>query len=214
VLISCWSVKGGSGTTVVSAAIALELARLATGPCFLADLSGDLPAALGLPEPDGPGLTDWVAAGPSVRADAFDRMAIDVAGSLRLLPLGTAAETSGGEGLAAALAGLGTVIADCGTPRPGSTGWAVTAGADHSLLVIRPCYLALRRALAAPIRPSAVVLVTEPGRALTAIDVEDVLGVPVRAEIPWHESIARAVDAGLLAARLPRLLQRALKAAA
>jgi hypothetical protein len=68
--------------------------------------------------------------------------------------------------------------------------------------------------VAAPIRPSAVVLVTERGRALTAADVEDVLGVPVRAEIPWDERIARAVDAGLLAARVPRLLQRALKAAA
>ena len=212
-LISCWSVKGGSGTTVVSAAIALEMARLAASPCYLADLSGDIPAALGLPEPDGPGLTDWVAAGPSVRADAFERMAVDVAPALRVLPMGGAAPEPG-EALAAELARLGTVVADCGTPRPGTTGWAVAAGADHSLLVIRPCYLALRRALAAPIRPSAVVLVTEPGRALTAADVEDVLGVPVRAEIPWHERIARAVDAGLLTTRLPRLLQRALKAAA
>jgi hypothetical protein len=213
VLISCWSVKGGSGTTVVSAAIALELARRSTERCFLADLCGDLPAALGLPEPDGPGLTDWVAAGPTVRPDAFERMAVDVAASLRLLPQGQAVPQAG-DALAAELAMLGTVVVDCGIPRPGTTGWAVTAGADHSLLVIRPCYMALRRALAAPIRPSAVVLVTEPGRALTAADVEDVLGVPVRVEIPCHERIARAVDAGLLAARLPRLLQRALKAAA
>ena len=214
-LLSCWSVKGGSGTTVVAAALALVLARAGDGPCFLADLAGDVPAALGLAEPDGPGLAEWVAAGASVRADAFERMAIDAGAGLRLLPCGGGGSwEGGGEELAVALAGLGTTVADCGVVRPGTPGHAVAAGADHSLLVIRPCYLALRRAVAASIRPSAVVLVTEPGRALTAADVEDVLGVPVRAEIPWKEDVARAVDAGLLASRLPRVLQRALRAAA
>jgi hypothetical protein len=83
-----------------------------------------------------------------------------------------------------------------------------------SLLVLRPCYLALRRAVAAPFRPSGVVLVREPGRALTRRDVEAVLGVPVRAEVDVDPAIARAVDAGLLTARLPRGLERALRDAA
>src|SRR5205823_4979023 len=43
-LISCWSVKGGSGTTVVAAAIALALARSA--PVVLADFGGDAPTVL------------------------------------------------------------------------------------------------------------------------------------------------------------------------
>nr|MBA2279690.1 hypothetical protein [Acidimicrobiia bacterium] len=47
-LISCWSTKGGSGTTVVAAALALVFART-TGDALLADLAGDQPAALGLP---------------------------------------------------------------------------------------------------------------------------------------------------------------------
>ena len=90
--------------------------------------------------------------------------------------------------------------------------WATAA--DLSLLVIRPCYLALRKALAAPIRPAGVVLVNEPGRVLSRRDVEDVLGIPVRAEIAYEESVARAVDAGLLGSRIPRTLERALRAAA
>ena len=92
--------------------------------------------------------------------------------------------------------------------------WPWPPRPSFSLLVLRPCYLALRRALAAPIRPSAVVLVNEPGRALTRRDIEDVLGVPVRAEVDFDPSIARAVDAGLLAGRVPRALERALKEAA
>ena len=87
----------------------------------------------------------------------------------------------------------------------------MAAGAQESLLVLRPCYLALRRALAAPVRPSGVVLVSESGRALGRRDVEDVLGVPVRAEVAIEEAVARAVDAGLLGRRVPRPLERALR---
>ena len=86
----------------------------------------------------------------------------------------------------------------------------MAAGASLSLLVLRPCYLALRRAVDAPLRPSGVVLVAEPGRALGRRDVEDVLDAPVRAEVPVSPAVARMVDAGLLSRRLPRLLERAL----
>jgi hypothetical protein len=106
-----------------------------------------------------------------------------------------------------------TVVADCGVGPTGAA-HAVAAAASVSLLVVRPCYVALRRALAAPLRPSGVVLVSEPGRALGRRDVEDVLGVPVRAEIDVEPAVARAVDAGLLSSRLPRSLERALRNAA
>ena len=106
-----------------------------------------------------------------------------------------------------------TVVADCGVLATGAA-QAVAAAASASLLVVRPCYVALRRALAAPLRPSGVVLVSEPGRALGRRDVEDVLGVPVRAEIDVEPAVARAVDAGLLSSRLPRSLERALRNAA
>ena len=228
-LIACWSPKGGAGTTVVSCGMALVLARSqapsrsGAGGVLIADLSGDVPAVLGLPTPASPGLVDWLAAGADVPAEALGRLEVDAGPGLHLLAWGgelTAAAATAAEGaergevLAAALSGGGrTVVADCGSAASGAA-LAVAAAAEVSLLVLRPCYLALRRALAAPIRPSAVVLVNEPGRALTRRDIEEVLGVPVRAEIDYDPAIARAVDAGLLAGRVPRALERALREAA
>jgi len=226
-LFACWSPKGGSGTTVVSCGLALVLARTQPQPrpagVLLADLSGDVPAVLGLPTPATPGLVDWLAAGPDVPGAALGRLEVDAGPGLRLLAWGgelsaaaatAAAGAERGEALAEALAAGGrAVVADCGSAAGGAA-LAVAAAADVSLLVLRPCYLALRRALAAPIRPSAVVLVGEPGRTLTRRDIEDVLGVPVRAEVDYDPSIARAVDAGLLAGRVPRSLEKALREAA
>ena len=77
-------------------------------------------------------------------------------------------------------------------------------------LVTRPCYLALRRAMTAHRRPDGLVIITEPGRALTVEDVAEVIGAPVRAVIPTDPAVARAIDAGLLASRLPRTLARTL----
>src|SRR5437764_7426251 len=86
-LVACWSVKGGSGTTVVSAALALSVA--ATGhDALLVDMGGDLPAALGIPEPEGPSLADWLAAGDGVGSDARARLEVDAGSNLALLPLG------------------------------------------------------------------------------------------------------------------------------
>jgi len=62
-LVACWSVKGGVGTTVVAASLALLLARRVGPGVVLADLAGDGPAVLGLPEPDSPGLAGWLAGG-------------------------------------------------------------------------------------------------------------------------------------------------------
>ena len=218
-VIACWSVKGGSGTTVVAAALALRFAGARSSPSdavVVADLGGDIPAVLGCPEPTGPGLHDWLAAGPDVAEDALRRIGIDAAPGVVVLPAGqpgaTPAGAADGERLVAALSTGVRAVVDCGsTLDPLATG--VAGAATRSLLVIRPCYLALRRAIAAPIRPSAAVLIVEKDRTLTAPDVEDVLGVPV-VSVPWDPSVARAVDAGLLAARLPRAIDRALRDAA
>lgn len=220
-LIACWSPKGGSGTTVVAAALGLVLAE-AKGAALLVDLAGDIPAALGLPEPDGPGLCEWLAAGAEVPDDALSRLEIEAAPGVHLLARGSSLNelpTSGSaDGRGEALVGaLGIerrpVVADCGRA-DGGVGLAVAAGATLSLLVLRPCYLALRRALAAPLRPSGVILVGEEGRSLGRRDVEQVLGVPVRAEVGFDPAVARAVDAGLLSRRVPRALERSLRQAA
>lgn len=213
-LVACWSVKGGSGTTVVAAALGIVLASADRRGVTLVDLGGDLPAALGVPEPVGPGVADWVAAEADVAPDALRRLEVHVAPGLTLLRRGEAAlSAAGGERLAASLGIDRHVVVDCGPPAS-AAGLAVAGAAGLSLLVLRPCYLALRRALAVPLRPSGVILVAEPGRSLGRRDVESVLGVPVRAEVAWDAGIARHVDAGLLAGHLPRSLERALRSAA
>jgi MinD-like ATPase involved in chromosome partitioning or flagellar assembly len=215
-LVACWSAKGGCGTTVVAAALASVLARTA-GEALIADLAGDVPAVLGVSEPSGPGIGDWLAAGADVPADALARIEVAGPGGLRILPAGFGVESAPagrGDVLAALLAAdVRPVIADCGAT-PSGARLAVAAGATQSLLVLRPCYLALRRAAAFSLRPSGVVLVDEPGRSLTAADVESTLGVPVRAIVDVDPSIARAVDSGSLGARLPRRLERSLRRAA
>lgn len=219
-LVACWSAKGGSGTTVVSVALALLLGRRSIPSATLADLGGDAPGALGIPQPSGPGIADWVAAGHDVAGDGLRRLAVAAGQNVSLIPRGNRAPAGtgdDGERLIAAVSrtaepGSVTII-DCGQLDDGLR-VSIAGGASLSLLVLRPCFLALRRAIDAPVRPSGIVLVEEPGRSLGADDVEAALGVPVRAVVPWCPSVARAVDAGLLATRVPRPLERALRRAA
>ncbi len=244
-LISCWSVKGGVGTSVVAASLGLLLARPPgpgsagfgrVGPgstglgaashdagVVLVDLAGDLPSVLGLSEPSGPGIAEWLGTGPAVPADGLRRIGVEVVDRLDLIARGQGALVADDRqigALAEQLAADGrTVVVDCGRLSPadlsGSEPACLIAGAaTHSLLVMRPCYLALRRAVAAPLTPSAVVVIDEPGRALGPDDVHEILGVPIAATVPLDAAVARAVDAGLLANRLPRSLARALREAA
>ncbi len=215
-LLSCWALKGGVGTTVVTAALGLTLNR-AGHDVLLVDLAGDLPAVLGLPEPDQPGLTEWLDAGPDVPADGLGRIEVPATPGLAVLPRGRAvvAPSDRVEALLAALDPRRSVVVDCGVlDRREPDRVVVAARSTSSLLVTRACYLALRRATDPPLRPSGVVLVTEPGRALQRSDVEAVVGAPVRAEVALDPAVARAVDAGLLASRLPRGLERSLRRAA
>jgi hypothetical protein len=70
--------------------------------------------------------------------------------------------------------------------------------------VMRCCYLTLRRAVTATPRPDEIIVIREPQRALNQRDIEQAVGVRVAMAIDLDPGIARAVDAGLLAARLPR----------
>ncbi len=208
----CWSAKGGSGTTVIAAALALVLSQ--RGATTVVDLAGDLPAALGIAEPAGPGVREWMAS-PTADAPALERLRVPVSDALQLLPRGSAPAVAGRwADLANALTHDATVIdAGTGIPPP-----ELLALADQNLLVTRPCYLALRLAAASGVQPSGIVLIGEPGRALSARDIERAVGAPVVARLHYDPAVARAVDAGLLAARLPaslaHALTRALKQAA
>ncbi len=214
-LVACWSSKGGAGTTVVAASLALLLSRGAPQGALLVDLAGDSPAALGLPEPDSPGLAGWLGAGSDVPADALGRLEAPAGPGLALLPRGTGElHPERAEVLTALLANdARPVVVDCGADPTGAA-LTLAAGATRSVLVTRACFLSLRRALRAPLRPSEIVLLTEPGRSLSRLDVEDCVGAPVVAEVAVDPAVARAVDAGLLATRLPRGLVRELGRAA
>lgn len=217
-LVCFWSPKGGSGTSVVAAAAALTLAR--TSECRLADLVGDQPAVLALSGDPDKGLRNWLVAGPQAPTDALDRVAIDVSPQLSLLPAGVGdvarAVPEAGAALAVAL-GVDerTTLVDAGVigaSSPPAVG-ALVDVADVSIVVVRSCYLTLRRAvqLEATTRAAGAVVVEEAGRSLSARDIADVLGIPVLAMVPVKATIARAVDAGVLGSRLPDALARPMR---
>ena len=216
----CWAAKGGSGTTVVAAALALSSQR----PSLLVDLDGELPAVLGLPEPDRPGVADWLASETS--ADHLAELLVDIGPRVWLLPWRTASPVDRRVHIDehdARWATLGDwfhdwshqwgcdVTVDVGTRVPPGP---LAARADRSLLVTRPCYLSLRRAVRSGVRPTGVILVDEPGRGLGQRDIEHAIGAPVEAVVSVDPGVARAVDAGLLASRLPRVMARALRSVA
>jgi hypothetical protein len=209
VLLALWSPKGGSGTSVVAAA--LSLVSAARGQTRLVDFAGDQPAILGLPPLNSlPTLVDWLAAGASTPSEWLYDIAVPVVPGLSLLPGGPATQAAppeAGAALAVALRDGGLTVVDVGSGADESdgAGRAVVDVADATLMVIRPCYLALRRAVADPRLGSsaAAILVEDAGRALDADDVAAVLGLPVAGRFPVRAEIARAVDAGVLRDHLP-----------
>ncbi len=191
-LVCFWSPKGGSGTSVVAAAAAAVLGR--EGPARLADLAGDQPAIFGLAHDPDPGLRDWLRIGPEAPTDALDRFAVAAGSGLALLGAGSGVVATtppeSGAALAVALrADPRPTIADVGRlgPAPDALHGLVEV-ADAHVIVVRGCYLALRRAMRVELTSSAagVVFVDE-----------------------LRASTARAVDAGVLATRLPDSLARA-----
>ena len=76
------------------------------------------------------------------------------------------------------------------------------ADGERRIGVLRgPCYIALPTMQGADQGLDGIILVAEPGRALTERDVADVTGVDVVATVPVTPAVARTIDAGLLATR-------------
>ena len=271
-LYALWSLKHGVGTTVAAAALALHWAQNTEEGTLLVDLCGDLPYALGVPEPDKPGISDWLAAGDDLESDVLGRLEVDVATGLHMLTRGRRPfpEDAQFDSLARQLsADHRNVIIDCGCVWTHQMNWTkrnqsqrqqggfedaagsqaksfgegaaksngasgsygangslacydpaqnpnaaaarfLIEAADHSLLVSRSCFLALRRIARSPYQPSGIILMYEDGRALVASDIADLGSCPIVLQIEMDVAIGRALDAGLLITRLPQRLDRAL----
>ena len=219
-----WSVKGGVGTSVVAAATAIRLASQ-DHDTTLVDLAGDQPALLGMiagAMPSEPGISDWVAAGDGVAADAIGRLLEDVAPGLRLLRRGTepasdiGADSDGGSATEdprrrlvlalEVLARSGPVVVDAGLDP--SVVRSDLAAPHRSICVLRSCYLALSRAQRVTGPFDRVILVEEPGRALRVRDVAAALGASRVERVAWDPRVARSVDAGTIVSMLPPPLRR------
>lgn len=207
-----WSTKGGSGTTTTAASYALLLARQAE--VLVVDLAGDMPAALGLPDPVGPGVVELLDRGHDF--GDYQSCEVPAPGGMRLIPAGygplpTVCDAPAEARAVAVLGADGReVVVDAGT-NPRGLAMALAALAPRSFLVLRPCYLGLRRAGAFPLRPSRVLLVDEPDRTIRPEDVASVVDAEVTV-LPWSVSLSRAVDVGSLSGRAPRAFARALQA--
>ena len=170
-----WAAKGGSGTTVVTASLALSCPT----DSLLVDLAGDLPAALGIAAPTGQGIGDWLAsdAPPSgARRPRRRRRPHDPPDPPRPRP-STSTSPRWPELVDWLARRTGRVrrrrhrarrqpacctatSARCSSPVPATSGCSAPSP--------RRC------------RPDGVVLVCEPGRTLRAADVERSIGAPGR----------------------------------
>jgi hypothetical protein len=214
-LLTLWSPKGGSGTSVFTAACALVLAR--GSGARLVDLGGDQPAIFGLGTEPRTGVIDWLEAGPGAPTEGLDRLAIEAAPGVALIPRGDEGAALAPRPAAEAGAALAVALRDGPVPTLVDAGSADAPAArallelsDATIVVVRGCYLTLRRSVRHPVlgRTAGLVVVEEPGRAIGAKEIADVLGRPVIARVPARDSVARAVDAGVLAHRLPDVLAR------
>ena len=197
------SPKGGNCTTVTATAYALLMAARGTHTVLI-DLCGDVPAAAGMAEPTTPGINDWLSESSTSNAQALVTLGTPFDNGLVIVHRGS----SFVEGqprwsdLANAITTLPmNIVIDAGTTfLPDELRRAVT----HVTMVVKPCYLSLRRASRMQ-RPTQLFVVCEESRALTIKDVGHVLGMPVICEIPYTSAISRAVDAGMLPSRAEQL---------
>ncbi len=212
---SVYSAKGGSGVSVLACALALEAAQ--DRSVLLIDWCGDAADILSVPDLPPEGVRDWCRADPSVDGEAVDQLARPVTDTLRLLGPGATDPTQPADAgriaalSDAALRSASLVIVDLGAIPPAqiSDQAVVASVSDRATLVVRACYLNLRRATRVPVEPTDVVEITEPGRSLKTVDIEGVLKRPVDLRIAEDPLVARAVDMGLSVSRAPWAIRRA-----
>jgi hypothetical protein len=215
-----WSLKGACGTTAASVALAVLSARRSRG-ALLVDLVGDVPDLFGLPDPEVPGVAEWLVSGGALDPPGvgWTAPAVQVTDGLAVVPRGRGALRDGRtvEMLSHLLAAeKRDVYVDCGTlgvsgldGTSDSAGHGLARHADASLLVTRACALAMRRLSTTSLPVTGIVLLQEPGRTIGKTDFERVADAPVIAEVPYDPIVARCIDAGQFSTHLPPALTRA-----
>ena len=214
-LLTCWSMKGGVGTSLVVAGVAAAAMAAPDGaPLGVAvvDLCGDLPALYGIGPVESAGIAGWLRAGPQVPAGALRRLEVMTLGGIALVPRGVgefAIER------APALADLlvadeRTVVVDLGTHVGHPVGEALLEAADRTVLVTRACPLAQHRLAHVQRVPDGVVVVRDHRRSLRWPEISEAAGAPVLAELDVDPAVGAAVDAGLDRHPLPRRFVAAL----
>lgn len=204
-LTICCGAKGGSGTSVTSAALALT----SDDPSVVVDTTGVMPLVLGVAEPDTPGLFDWFSSeAPATRLTALEVPLTEDRSMIGRGTLTTSSEQRWRDAADVWALDDRHIIVDAGTNPPTNF---LDVERARKLLVTRPCYLAVRAAIDGSLPIDGVILIDEPGRSLRAPDIESALGVPVVTTLLIDPAVARAVDAGLLLGRLPRGMRRQLR---
>jgi hypothetical protein len=216
---ACWSLKGGSGTTTVAAALAMLAGRRRAG-ALLVDLAGDAPALMSPDDEDtGPGVAEWLRAGDDPSFGCWTGRVLTVGDRIAIAPRGHGPLTGGPA--AARLASVlaedpREVIIDCGVLAVDGPDDVITAGhvvarrAGLSVLVTRACTLALRRMGRSSLPIGGVIVVRDPDRVVGIEQIEAAAGAPVIAEIPHDPVVARVIDTGRFAYGLPASLEHAL----
>ena len=144
----CAGAKGGQGCTTIAAVLAL-LAAQSNQPTLLLDTRGDAAPTLGVSDP----------APASTFADAIAN-AVEPCDRLRVASVaGDRIDTDAINAIGGLVAAGHRVIADTGTDHDVLHRFDPLS--PQRLLVTRPCYLALRRAIGVPFVPDHVVLISE-----------------------------------------------------
>ena len=190
--------KGGQGTTTVAASLAVTAARC-DRRVVLIDTGGDAASILDHP-PTTP--ADDLAAG-LVQARSID--------GVQLVHLPADRIDANTVRIVSELAASGAdIVIDAGVDPSVVRQFDAVRPRPQRVLVVRPCYLAVRRAAAVPYTPDHIVLVRERLRSLTSDDVERALALPVTT-VDHDPVIARAIDAGLLVTHAHRHLGKPLR---
>ena len=167
-------------------------------PTVLVDLGGDAPAALGLPEPSGPGVVDWLAsptADAAALCDSRSTATDGVRSCSHGAPVGVVARRpSGAAGPSWPVAPprRRPVVVDAGVgPAPERPPRRPRSRCSSSAPATSRCARAVRSTAAPPASCSSA---NRGGRSAPA--TWSVLGAPVVAEVPYDPAVARTSTPG------------------